>query len=558
MAERNLRVRLGMFLTLSLAGVAGLVILFGGSPRMFTNQIRYTVVFAEAPGLAIGTPVRKSGVRIGEVASIDLDEGTGEVKIGIIVDPLHRPRPSEIATIARGILNGDTTLDFIPRTKAGFEPVPPADPYPPDAQFSGATPINAQGLLTQASEVLPTAQESLLRIQKSFRRFEEATPKVENALDHFASMADEAQQLLRDLRSTNTKFQELLGSSEPVVSRHHVVAQLGTPPLPGVQPPPPPAEGAGPGHPKPAVPGSPTTPPTVRTVLTEIVGLLRDIRPVAEQLETLLRTDGRELGRTARSIQTTSDNLNTFLTPENQKNVAGLLKNLNEASSDLTKTIRIVAILVDQSERTMRNLNDRLTQGEQVLSNLDKATKPFADNAETIARDVQATVRSLNAAADQLNTTLTSVREVVKMASRSEGTISMLLNDPALFNNLNAAAFEATRTLLRVEKIAKDLEVFADKIARRPELIGLGGVARPSTGLKDAPTAPYQPVSPITPIPPLPPNAQTPTPVVPQGQEPVRPIPPLPGGANMGVPVYRPAIPTPQAAPNDLPPNASR
>lgn len=540
MAERNLRVRLGAFLALSLVGVAGLVILFGGSPRMFTNQVRYTIVFAEAPGLAIGTPVRKSGVRIGEVASINLDEGTGEVKIGIVVDPLHRPRPSEIATIARGILNGDTTLDFVPKTKAGFEPVPPQEPYPPDAQFPGETPINARGLLTQASEVLPTAQESLLRIQKSFKRFEEATPKVENALDHFASMADEAQQLLRDLRSTNGKFQELLGSSEPAVSRHHVLAQLGTPPLPGVQPPPPPPEAAGPAGPaKPSIAA-----PTVRMALSEIIGLLRDVRPVAEQLEMLLRTDGRELGRAARSIQATSDNLNAFLTPENQKNVAGLLKNLNEASNDLTKTIRIVAILVDQSERTMRNLNDRLTQGEHVLDNLDKATKPFADNAESIARDVQATVRSLNAAADQLNTTLAGVREVVKTASRSEGTLHMLLNDPALFNNLNAAAYEATRTLLRVEKIAKDLEVFADKIARRPELIGLGGVARPSTGLKDSPTAPYQPVSPITPIPPLPPNTQAPAPVVPLGQESTRPIPPLPGGTTSGVPVYRPQVST--------------
>jgi hypothetical protein len=124
------------------------------------------------------------------------------------------------------------------------------------------------------------------------------------------------------------------------------------------------------------------------------------------------------------------------------------------------------------------------------------------------------------------------------------------LTDPALFNNLNAAAFEATRTLLRVEKIAKDLEVFADKIARRPELIGLGGVARPSTGLKNAPMAPYQPVSPVTPIPPLPPNTQAPAPVVPFGQESVRPIPPIPGGATTPLPAFRP----PAIVGNDLPP----
>ena len=39
----------------------------------------------------------------------------------------------------------------------------------------------------------------------------------------------------------------------------------------------------------------------------------------------------------------------------------------------------------------------------------------------------------------------------------------------------------------RAEKITRDLEVFADKIARRPELIGVGGALRPSSGLKDLP-----------------------------------------------------------------------
>jgi phospholipid/cholesterol/gamma-HCH transport system substrate-binding protein len=42
----------------------------------------------------------------------------------------------------------------------------------------------------------------------------------------------------------------------------------------------------------------------------------------------------------------------------------------------------------------------------------------------------------------------------------------------------------------RVERALKDLEVFADKLARHPESIGLGGALRPSSGLKEAPTTP--------------------------------------------------------------------
>ena len=35
-----------------------------------------------------------------------------------------------------------------------------------------------------------------------------------------------------------------------------------------------------------------------------------------------------------------------------------------------------------------------------------------------------------------------------------------------------------------------DFETFADKLARHPEALGIGGVVRPGTGLKDPPTPP--------------------------------------------------------------------
>jgi hypothetical protein len=56
-----------------------------------------------------------------------------------------------------------------------------------------------------------------------------------------------------------------------------------------------------------------------------------------------------------------------------------------------------------------------------------------------------------------------------------------------VYQNLDDAAGSLARVMARAEKITRDLEVFADKIARRPELIGVGGAIRPSSGLKDLP-----------------------------------------------------------------------
>ena len=87
----------------------------------------------------------------------------------------------------------------------------------------------------------------------------------------------------------------------------------------------------------------------------------------------------------------------------------------------------------------------------------------------------------------------------------------------------------------RLEKVARDLEVFADKIARKPETIGIGGALHPSTGLKESPTAPL----PQLPTPPLPPAREPPV------EAPVAPILPVSaykppaGGAELPPPPKR-------------------
>jgi hypothetical protein len=52
------------------------------------------------------------------------------------------------------------------------------------------------------------------------------------------------------------------------------------------------------------------------------------------------------------------------------------------------------------------------------------------------------------------------------------------------------------RIMPRLDRIMKDFETFADKLARHPEAIGLGGVVRPGSGLKDPPAPFRRPMDP--------------------------------------------------------------
>ena len=96
-------------------------------------------------------------------------------------------------------------------------------------------------------------------------------------------------------------------------------------------------------------------------------------------------------------------------------------------------------------------------------------------------------LKNLDESADNLNRTLKDLRELISVVARSDGTVQKLLTDPSLYNNLNDSAVMATKIMPRLDRILRDVEIFADKLARHPELIGIGGVIRPSSGLKEAP-----------------------------------------------------------------------
>src|SRR4051812_49647448 len=99
MAERSLRLRLGVFVGLTFVGLAGLVVLFGGAPRLFSTDVKYSLLFPEAPGITPGTPIRKSGVRIGEVTGVELDPDSGLVRVRVSVNRKYPPHKSEEPTI---------------------------------------------------------------------------------------------------------------------------------------------------------------------------------------------------------------------------------------------------------------------------------------------------------------------------------------------------------------------------------------------------------------------------------------------------------------------------
>lgn len=453
LAEQRLRFRLGVFMAVSLLALVSLVVLFGSAPDLFSNKVRYTVMFPEAPGIAAGTPIRKSGVRIGEVTGIELDSETGQVRVRIAVDPKHLPRSSEDAAITRGLLNGDTAIDFVPKLGADGHPLAHGDAIAPGSELAGMPPITPRSLLTPASGALANAQGSLDRITATFEKFETVAPKLELAADEVAQLAKAARLFIPELRKTNERLQNIIG-------------QVNQPDQ---------------------------DPNNLRALIADLRETLRGVRPVIEDVgRTVNRLEPELLGaaRSGRqmfdSVRVAADSVSDVLSPENRKQVADFLKNMNVIAFGVIKLASSLSGLLEEADKTMKTLNKQIEAAGGVIADVRALTQPLAMRADQIVKDV-------TESATQLNMVLRDTRDLMRVFAREDGTLQKLLTDPNLYHNLDSAAVALAKVLARADHIGRDLEVFADKVARRPELIGLGGVTKPSSGLKDSPYAPNVP-----------------------------------------------------------------
>src|SRR5438874_1341607 len=128
MNERRMRLGIGLFVAGALVLLGTLIVLFRSFPRYLRPGNTYTVVFDDAPGVEPGTPVRRSGVRIGEVTKVELDDKSGEVRVEIRVDPKYTIRQNDEPVLGTGIFGSDVTIDFVPRQKEDLAPPPPTRP----------------------------------------------------------------------------------------------------------------------------------------------------------------------------------------------------------------------------------------------------------------------------------------------------------------------------------------------------------------------------------------------------------------------------------------------
>ena len=435
MNEQAMKFRVGIFVLAVLFLLAVLVILFGGVPRFFTTADRYTIVVDNALGITPGTPVQRSGVKIGEVRDVKLNNKTGKVSLPIVIEHGYTLRKGDRPTIVRGILGGDVSIDFLPPedpAKADMSAVEPG------SELAGFTPPDAGELVQKTGELLPPAKASLEEIQKVVQKLDKMTPLLEETLKEFRDVGKATNKLVPEVQQAATELRELAKTTRQAL-------------------------------------------PDLKKAGEEFQLTARIWGGVGERLDLIVKTNEPKLNKTVDQVEEATRRINQVFSDENQKSFNTIIKNTRSATEQFDSIARNTDEMIKEARVTIKNLNTTVQRADDVFNSLQKFSKPFGDRSPAI-------LKNLDDSTATLNKILIDFRELTRDIARSEGTLSKLVQDPSLYNNLNESAAMMSKILPRLDRILSDVEVFADKIARHPESLGVSGAIRPSSGLKEAPS----------------------------------------------------------------------
>lgn len=487
--DSMLKFRLGVFVLGSLLLLAMLIVLFGELPDFFRSQLHYTLKVPQAPGIVEGTPVRKSGIRIGEITSVDLNPDNGEVTLGFVVQKRFQLRTTDQMTLVRGLVLGETTVNFTPKPEGRGEPAPEG------FVFQGRIPDDLTKALTEARDLVPMGREAIEALRDAAKEFQKMAPEIRRSnselqvtLKNVGSAAESADNLLRTnhdrINAALDNFAKTMGElgnlltpeNQKKLTRLIDNAATVSDRLPGF---------------------------FSDENKTNLQATLKNLNQSSENLAALLNEQNRKTAtKTLENINDASDRMAKVFSDQNQKNFTEGLANLKKSSERLDEVMTNINAASADARTSMKTLTERIDKvGAQVeegvkearsvvkrvgdsTGRFEEAMVNIRDVAKMIGERGPGVFRNIEDASGRISQVSQDVGEFTKSLASGNGTIRRLVTDPALYNSMNDAARAAAISIGQLDKIMKDLSIFADKLARHPELIGVRGAVAPGSGIK--------------------------------------------------------------------------
>ncbi len=363
MNERVMQFRIGMFVIVAGLVLTMLIVWFGEMPSLFRDHVFVKVRYPDAPGVSEGIPVRKSGIRVGEVFSIEMDERDGQPDSVVVILSLERKykvRKDSVARLSRSLI-GDVAVDLSPGNsreivEAGTSPTTAAE-------IKGEVAADPAKALAAASSAFERVGGTLASIEDAAKGFTGLTKKAEK-IDEFLATWQKTGQNLSD---TAASIKGVLKSSEtdigPTITNLRQVSEKLNKTLD-----------------QPTLDNAKTTIDRLSSASAKLDAALTDIKPVLA-----------DLGASVTTMPTTNLGQTVFRVNRISYDIGLLTKALNDGRGGLNANGTIQRLLThpelyDQFSKMAASANE-------VLNSAKPAIGSFRIFAEKLARDPSALTR---------------------------------------------------------------------------------------------------------------------------------------------------------------------
>lgn len=170
--------------------------------------------------------------------------------------------------------------------------------------------------------------------------------------------------------------------------------------------------------------------------------------------------------------QMLADTQSLVADPEMQAHLKRTIAALPDLVQETRDTITAARTSVQQASSSLEKVNLNLDQVQQ-------ATAPLAEHSRKL-------VARLDGGLLQLESLLTELNTFASVLNDKDGTLQRFTSDPRLYENLARSSAAMATITENLGPTLRDLRIFADRVARHPEILGVSGAIQGSSGLKEA------------------------------------------------------------------------
>ncbi|MCH2202704.1 MAG: MlaD family protein [Fuerstiella sp.] len=168
----------------------------------------------------------------------------------------------------------------------------------------------------------------------------------------------------------------------------------------------------------------------------------------------------------------------TMSTAEETLTAASSLLNNPDYQQQLKRTMQALPQLLNETQSTLHSVQTVVKRMDSAVATVNRAAEPLARQSGQLVSDLATSMRNVQAMTADLATVSHSM-------TVENGSLRKLLTDPSMYQNLDRTASSLSLLLQNLEPVVSDLQIFSDKIARHPELLGIRGIVRGSDGVKN-------------------------------------------------------------------------